>query len=86
MKFVANIFNKRANWAIPYALFLAVFVALPLVLIVVYAFQDGDGAFSIENFRRFIEQPEAIPLSIRLVSLSSPPYYAYYSAIRLRGF
>ena len=70
MKFVANIFNKRANWAIPYALFLAVFVALPLVLIVVYAFQDGDGAFSIENFRRFIEQPEAINTLIYSIGIA----------------
>ena len=60
MKFLSKIFNKRANWAIPYAIFLAVFVALPLVLIVVYAFQDAKGAFSLDNFVRFIEQSEAL--------------------------
>ena len=60
MKFLANIFNKRANWAIPYSIFLAMFVALPLILIVVYAFQNGDGGFSLENFIKFVEQPEAV--------------------------
>ena len=60
MKFITKIFNKRANWAIPYAIFLAIFVALPLVLIVIYAFQNGDGDFSMENFVRFVEQPEAV--------------------------
>ena len=60
MKFLSKIFNKRANWAIPYAIFLAIFVALPLVLIVVYAFQDAKGEFSVDNFVRFIEQSEAL--------------------------
>ena len=70
MKFVSKIFNKRANWAIPYAIFLAMFVALPLVLIVVYAFQNGDGTFSIENFKRFVEQPEAINTLIYSIGIA----------------
>ena len=60
MKFLSKIFNKRANWAVPYAIFLAIFVALPLVLIVVYAFQDADGAFSFANFTKFAKSPEAL--------------------------
>ena len=59
MKFLTNI-SKRSNWAIPYVIFLAIFVALPLVLIVVYAFEDALGNFSLENFSRFIEQSEAL--------------------------
>ena len=70
MKFVAKIFNKRANWAIPYAIFLALFVALPLVLILVYAFQDAEGAFSLENFRRFVEQPEAVNTFIYSIGIA----------------
>ena len=31
---------RRRNWTIPYALFLAVFVVMPLLLIVLYAFTD----------------------------------------------
>jgi spermidine/putrescine transport system permease protein len=38
---------------------MAVFVVMPLVLIMIYAFQSKDGSFSLENFQRFINQPEA---------------------------
>ena len=34
---------RRRNWTIPYALFLAIFVVTPLLLIVLYAFTDADG-------------------------------------------
>ena len=70
MKFVANIVNRRANWAIPYALFLAVFVVLPLVLIVIYAFQDGEGRFTLENFVKFVEQPEAVNTFIYSIGIA----------------
>ena len=70
MKFVAKIFNRRANWAIPYALFLAVFVVLPLVLIVIYAFQDGEGRFTLENFVKFVEQPEAVNTFIYSIGIA----------------
>lgn len=70
MNFLANIFNKRANWAIPYAIFLAMFVALPLVLILVYAFQNGEGSFSLENFVKFVEQPEAVNTFIYSIGIA----------------
>lgn len=38
---------------------MAIFVVMPLVLIMIYAFQSKDGSFSLENFQRFINQPEA---------------------------
>ncbi len=52
--------NKRANWALPYAVFLVVFVALPLILIFVYAFQGVGGGFSLQNFVKFFNEPEVI--------------------------
>ena len=70
MKFISKIFNKRANWAIPYAIFLAFFVALPLVLILVYAFQNADGGFSLENFIKFVEQPEAVNTFIYSIGIA----------------
>ena len=39
--------------------FMAIFVVTPLVLIMIYSFQAKDGGFSMENFERFINQPEA---------------------------
>ena len=70
MGFFAKLFNKRANWAIPYAIFLALFVALPLVLIVVYAFQDAEGGLSFENFVKFATQPEAINTFIYSIGIA----------------
>ena len=40
-------------------IFMAIFVVMPLLLIMIYAFQSKDGSFSMENFHRFINQPEA---------------------------
>ncbi len=54
-----KIFSRRRNLSIPYAIFLAIFVVMPLVLIIIYAFQSKGGGFSLENFERFINQPEA---------------------------
>ena len=51
---------RRRNWTIPYALFLAVFVVMPLFLIVLYAFTDAEGAFTFANFRKFMMHPEAL--------------------------
>jgi spermidine/putrescine transport system permease protein len=34
-------------------------VVVPLILIMVYAFQSNDGGFSLANFEKFINQPEA---------------------------
>jgi spermidine/putrescine transport system permease protein len=50
---------KRRMWSIPYAIFLFIFVVVPLVLIFLYAFQDADGNFTLENFSKFISSPEA---------------------------
>ena len=52
-------FNRRRSWSLPYVIFMAIFVVMPLVLIMIYAFQSKDGSFSMENFHRFINQPEA---------------------------
>ena len=56
---ITKFFSRRRSWSLPYVLFLAVFVVMPLVLIMVYAFQGNDGGFSLENFRRFVTQAEA---------------------------
>ena len=53
--------NKRRAWlsfsrkqlCIPYGVFLAIFVILPLLLIVIQAFADKDGGFTFENFIKF---------------------------------
>jgi spermidine/putrescine transport system permease protein len=52
--------NKRSTWAYPYLVFLLIFVALPLVLVFWYAFQDASGQFTLDNFVRFASETETI--------------------------
>ena len=54
-----KLFSRRRNLALPYAIFLGIMVVVPMLLIIVYAFMGKDGGFSLENFERFINQPEA---------------------------
>ena len=44
---------KRKYLAFPYAIFMLLFVLLPLALIVFYAFTIADGSISLENFINF---------------------------------
>ena len=50
--------RKRSSWALPYAVFLVLFVALPLVMVLFYAFKGPDGGFSLVNFVRFFHTTE----------------------------
>ena len=40
--------------------FMAIFVVLPLLLILVYAFQDGSGHFTLSNITRFFSDSDAL--------------------------
>ena len=52
--------TRRSTWALPYAVFLLLFVALPLILILFYAFTDGSGNFTLGNFVKFFTDTDAI--------------------------
>lgn len=51
---------KRSSWALPYVIFMALFVVLPLVMVLLYAFQDASGAFSVGNFGKFLQHSEDV--------------------------
>ena len=51
--------TKRSNWSIPYFIFLILFVILPLVLVVVYAFQSNEGGFTLSNIGKFFSDSDA---------------------------
>ena len=40
-------FSKRSRWALPYFIFLVLFVLVPLVLIAGYALTDANGHFTL---------------------------------------
>ena len=51
--------------ASPYALFMALFIILPIVLIAVYAFMDKDGAFTLLGNFKDLAEKEALPKVIK---------------------
>ena len=52
--------GKRSNWALPYFIFLVLFVVLPLLLILVYALQDGSGHFTLANITKFFSDGDSL--------------------------
>jgi spermidine/putrescine transport system permease protein len=67
---LSRFFMKRRNWSLPYALFLLIFVVIPLLLIVLYAFTDEEGAFTMGNFRKFLMHPEAMNTFIYSIGIA----------------
>lgn len=52
--------TKRSTWAVPYSVFLVLFVVLPLLLIAVYAFTDNYGSFTLSNITDFFTEPKIV--------------------------
>ena len=46
---------SRKLLAIPYALFLAIFVVIPLLIIIYYAFTNDEGKFTFEYLKLFFK-------------------------------
>lgn len=51
---------NRSQLCIPYALFLILFVIAPLIVIIYYAFTNGQGQFTFENFINFFSSTNTI--------------------------
>lgn len=51
---------SRKQWGIPYIIFLVGFVVLPLIVVLYYAFTDGQGEFTVENFQNFFTNTKAL--------------------------
>ncbi len=67
---ILSFIGRRRNWTIPYVLFLIVFVVIPMLLIVWFAFSNNEGEFSFTNFRKFWMQPEAMNTFIFSVGIA----------------
>ena len=51
---------SRKYLGIPYGLFLILFVAAPLLVLVYYAFTNGQGQFSMVNLQNFFTDPNTL--------------------------
>ena len=64
--------SSRKSWTLPYIIFSAIFVIIPLFLIVVYAFTDDSGHLTLANFQKFFEHPEAINTFVYSIGIAYP--------------
>ena len=60
MKKLLIFLSSRKGWIAPYILFASIFVIIPLLLILVYAFTDDNGVLTLGNFAKFFTHSEAI--------------------------
>lgn len=51
---------SRKRLAIPYGIFLVLFVAAPLIVLLYYAFTNGSGQFSLANLNNFFTDPNTL--------------------------
>lgn len=51
---------KRSTLALPYQIFLVIFVVLPMLLILIYALQDAEGHFTLSNIGDFFTDTDAL--------------------------
>ena len=51
---------SRKSLGIPYAVFLIIFVAAPLLFLFYYAFTDGQGRFTMQNLLHFFTDPNTL--------------------------
>jgi spermidine/putrescine transport system permease protein len=42
--------NKHTWFAVPYVVWMALFVVAPIIMVVIYAFSSADGGFTLSNF------------------------------------
>lgn len=61
---------KRSQLCIPYAVFLILFVIAPLLVIVYYAFTNGQGKFTANNFVSFFSNTNTIGTLLYSILLS----------------
>lgn len=61
--------GNRPTWAIPYIIFMAIFVVAPLLLVVYYSFVDENG-FTLRYFQKFFLQPDSINTFIYSIGIA----------------
>ena len=81
---------SRKNLAIPYAIFLLVFVVAPLFVLVYYAFTNGQGQFTLANLTGFFTDPNTLgtlcySFAIAFVTTAVCLLIAYPTAYILAG-
>ena len=64
--------SRKARWgAIPYVVWMALFTVAPLILIVIYAFSNAEGSFTIEHFTGMADYVGIFTRSLGLAAVAT---------------
>ncbi len=73
---------SRKQLGLPYAVFLVCFVAAPLLVVLYYAFTNGEGRFTVQNFANFFTSPNTIGTLCCVVIAYPTAYFLARSRLR----
>ncbi len=64
--------SRKARWgAIPYVIWMALFTVAPLILIVIYAFTNAEGSFTVEHFTGMADYVGIFTRSLGLAAVAT---------------
>ena len=64
--------SRKARWgAIPYVIWMALFTVAPLILIVIYAFSNAEGSFTVEHFTGMADYVGIFTRSLGLAAVAT---------------
>ena len=63
--------TKLSRFAVPYVVWMALFVVAPIIIMVIYAFSDAAGGFSLQNFVRMGDYAEVFFRSFKLALVAT---------------
>ncbi len=64
--------SRKARWgAIPYVVWMALFTVAPLILIVIYAFSNAEGSFTVEHFSGMADYAGIFTRSLGLAAVAT---------------
>ena len=63
--------NKLSRFAVPYVVWMAIFVVAPIVIMTVYAFTSASGGFTLDNFAQMGAYTEVFLRSFKLALIAT---------------
>ncbi len=63
--------NKLSRFAVPYVIWMAIFVVVPIILMVIYAFSAADGSFTLSNFSKMTTYAVVFGRSFKLAIIAT---------------
>ena len=63
--------NKLSWFAVPYVVWMALFVVAPIIMVVIYAFSSADGGFTLANFTRMGTYAVVFTRSLKLALIAT---------------